>query len=245
MKRTIILAFVTLYLVGCASSGVRDDGDLGAAPTMRPTQQFLPQPKFDEETAAYLPYEGKENPYLVLKGRINKEAVTAYIEARRLFNAKDYAAVESKLAEVVAIDDELSGPWMMRGDIAAIQNDLDKAVAHYQQAIVVRPKNINAYLKLAKLQRERGEYLRAQNNYADALAVWPDFPEAHLNLGVLYDLYLNQPIAAQRHMEAYMFLVEEKPAKVAKWLAEIQSRTGIKQAYWQNEQEAAAVPAEN
>ena len=65
------------------------------------------------------------------------------------------------------------------------------------------------------------------STYAEALSVWEDFPEAHLNLAVLYDIYLNDPLQAQQHMEAYQFLTEEKDAKTAEWLQEIQSRTGI------------------
>ncbi len=249
MGRIIFVAFVLPYLAlslaGCGSAGVRDDDGAAVAPSLRPTLQALPQPEFDEEMATYLPYEAEENPYLALKGRIKKEAVATYIEARRLFKAKDYAGAENKLKAVLEIDGKLSGPWMMRGDIALLQGDRDKAIKHYQQAIVVQPDNINAYLKLAKLQRELGRYVHAQNTYADALTVWRDFPEAHLNLAVLYDLYLNQPIAAQQHMEAYMLLVEDEPVKVEKWLAEVKSRTGIVKAYWQKKQEAAAVTAEN
>ena len=72
-----------------------------------------------------------------------------------------------------------------------------------------------------------GEFNVAQNTLALALQIWPDFPEAHLNLSILYDLYLNDPKSAQQHMEAYVFLNGNKNAQSEQWLAEIQGRTGI------------------
>ena len=83
------------------------------------------------------------------------------------------------------------------------------AKSDYEEAIRINKDNVNAYLRLALAQRELGEFILAQNTYSEALAIWPDFPEAHLNLSILYDLYLNHPIRAQEHMEAYQFLTNE------------------------------------
>ncbi|MFL0802841.1 MAG: tetratricopeptide repeat protein [Agarilytica sp.] len=191
------------------------------------TGQYLPQQKFDEKTSAFLPYEHKENPYLALEGRIKKEAVTKFIEARRALKSNELELSAQLFEEVSVIAPGLSGPWVMRGDIALKSQDKALAVEHFKKAISVNVKNINAYLKLAKTQRQLGNFIDAQNTYANALSVWPDFPEAHLNLGILYDIYLNHPLRAQKHMEAYVFLTEDENTQVSLWLREIQKRTGV------------------
>jgi len=75
--------------------------------------------------------------------------------------------------------------------------------------------------------RLQGKFIQSQNVYAKSLALWKDFPEAHLNLGILYDIYLNKPLAGQQHMEAFQFLSDSKKHEVTEWLSEIRTRTGV------------------
>lgn len=224
----VILACIT---IACGTTTKKDDVAPALAPELMDTSEYLPKQKYDDDVGVYLPYEAIENPYIAQKGRIKKEAVEAFIQAKRHFKREQYGACEEELQKVVEIDDDLSGPWLMRGEIAEIRKDTALAQEHYKKAIKVNPKNINVYLKLAKLQRVEGKYVAAQNTYAKALAVWPDFPEAHLNIGVIYDIYLNHPIRAQKHMEAYLFLKKEPDERVLKWVEEVRSRTQLEKSY--------------
>jgi len=229
MHHKLLLVLWIGLLVGCGSTGVKDSVDSAAAePQLMDTIPFIPVQEYDEKTSAFLPYIARGNPYLALKGRINKHAVTKFIQARRLYKTKDFQQVEVIIDEIVEIDKKLSGPWVIRADIAVEQERLENAIQSYQKAIEINSSNINAYIKLAKTQRVSGRFIEAQNTYADALSIWPDFPEAHLNLGILYDLYLNHPLRAQRHMQAYQFLTDGKNQQVSAWIAEIQNRTGVK-----------------
>ncbi len=236
--KTFFYASVVVSVIACGSAGQKDQvqGSVIHLDLLE-TSQFLPKQEYDDKTSAYFPYEATPNPYLAMSGRINKEAVTTFIAARRAYKNKDYEQVEILVSEIVAIEPKLSGPWVMRAKIALDKNDSEKALMHFQKAIDVNAKNINAYLPLAKIQREKGEFVAAQNTYAKALAVWPDFPEAHLNLGILYDLYLNQSSKAQKHMEAYEFLVEEPIQSVSVWLNEIRQRTGLTPSFVDQTQE--------
>ena len=190
------------------------------------TKASLPVREYDKE-GNVVPFVAMPNPYLDIKGKIHKDAILNYIEARKALKGRNFDKAEALLKKVLEADKKLSGPWVMRGAIAEQRKAFEQAIKHYQQAIQVNKRNVNAYLPLAKLYRVQGRFVEAQNTYAEALSVWEDFPEAHLNLAVLYDIYLNDPLQAQQHMEAYQFLTEEKDAKTAEWLQEIQSRTGI------------------
>lgn len=223
-----VLLSLGLILFGCATSG--DKLKLVTDPNIRPdllsTQEYIPVQKADPE-GGFLVYEPSDNPYLSQRGRVKRDSVQKFMEARRAYRAGHYDQAEALLLALSDEDPGLSGPWVMLGDIATAREDYGQAISYHLRAIETNRLNVNAYLRLAKNQRLRGDFLHAQNTYAKVLSIWPDFPEAHLNLAVLYDVYLNHPLRAQRHMESYQFLTGGENEKVSVWLSEIQRRTGI------------------
>ncbi len=242
----LLLISAIFFFIGCTNdkqslSSPASEGAQVAKVLL--TENALPKRKVDKKTGLLIPYLATPNPYLAQKGRIKKQSVVQYIEARRAFKSKNYTRAESILQSLVKADKELSGPWVMLGDIAQNENDLNTASQRYIKALEVSNLNLTAYIRLAKVQRVKGEYIDAQNTYTKALSVWKDFPEAHLNLAILYDIYLNAPVKAQRHMEAYQFLTNGKNRKVAKWLQELQKRTGLDIELEVEETKPAASPS--
>lgn len=225
----VLVASTVLVLSACNTTGVKTTGaDSEQAAELMATLRFVPTLEVDKEGVTKL-YEAAPNPY-IKRGRIDKDSVSEFITARRAFNKGDLNTATKTLMALTESDSSLSGPWVLLGDIAMESKNTDKAVAHYQKALEVNRDNMNAWLRLAHALRVQGEFMKAQNVYAHALEQWKDCPEAHLNLAVLYDIYLNLPLRAQKHMEAYMFLTGGDDKKVAKWLIEIQTRTGVAQA---------------
>ena len=87
--------------------------------------------------------------------------------------------------------------------------------------------NAVAWSELGVVLRMRGKFSEARAAYEKALSVDPSQAAAHRNLGVLLDLYLNDPVAALPEFETYRELSkEDKP--VSGWIAELRARTGIK-----------------
>lgn len=221
-----LAAFITL--AGCAGAPAKttNSDEAQPPPQLLSTREYLPMRRYAPDQTV-VPYVATPNPYLSLQGRIDKDAVTGFIAARKALKNNQLKEADQRLEQVIAADPTLAGPWVLRGDIAVQNNDPTTALAHYRKALSVNKFNVNAYLPLAKLLREQGDFIAAQNVYAQALGVWKDFPEAHLNLGVLYDIYLNDPLQAQQHMEAYQFLQGTDEPTVARWLEELRARTGI------------------
>lgn len=225
----VLFAFCCLSgLLSACTTASKDAWDYNGSKTvpLADTEIFLPVQERDE-TGLLLPYEAQPNPYTELSGRINKKSVTTYIDARRTYQSKKYDFADQLLTELIENEPKLSGPWVMRGDIAADQNNLPAAINHYAKAVEINSINFNAYLRLAKAQRQQGHFKHAQNTYAKALALWPDGPELHMNLGILYDIYLNNPQQAQAHMEAYQLLSKKSTQETQSWLAEVKTRTGL------------------
>jgi tetratricopeptide (TPR) repeat protein len=218
------ICVVSLLLIsGCA--GKVQLPEAGQKVALKSTSQYIPKKSFVDGKEQ--PYEATENPYLNIRSKVNKGSVLLFIEAKKAKRNGKLELAKQKLGVITKKDESLSGPWSMLGDIAIEEKQFKLAASHYKKSIEITRDNVNAYTGLAKAQRLMGEYNVAQNTLEAALQLWPDFPEAHLNLGILYDIYLNKPKQAQMHMEAYLYLTDYKNKLAETWLEEVRSRTGI------------------
>jgi len=195
-----------------------------------PTDTPLPRQTYNA-AGEKIPYVPQQNPYTDKAATVPTEANAIFLAANARFMAGDVNGAMKKFTTLTEKYPSLSGPWLNLGSIAEAEEKYPEAIRNYQQAISVNRNNVNAYIALGLLQRKQGYFTDAHKTYHEALAVWKDFPEAHLNLAILYDLYLNKPEEAQKHYEAYYFLTGEKDEKVQKWLVEVRHRTGIKESY--------------
>lgn len=221
-------ALLLALLAGCAAQQVPQQ--VADKVPLRDTQQYIPQQAYDEK-GLKITYVAQPNPYLELSGQVAKGSVLLFIEAKKLIAAKNYKVAEQKLKVIAEKDKTLAGPLVLLGDLALQDDDYAGAENYYQQALQINEKNVNAYLGLGEAQRKSGRFSFAQNTYEHALNIWRDFPEAHLNLGILYDLYLNMPAKAQAHYEAYLFLTNYKQSQVTDWFEEVKSRSGVSQSF--------------
>jgi len=231
--QVLTMLFSTCLLVnlfGCASNTLQTESAVvekkSTPKALVDTLGFIPKRVIDEKTGQLIPYQTAVNPYLQKSGQIDAPLVVEFISARRAYQSGSYKKAKEVLERLTKQDNTLSGPWVMLGDIAQKDNKLTEASVNYSKALEINQNNVNAYIRLAKVQRQQGDFIAAQNTYKSALAIWKDFPEAHLNLAILYDIYLNKQLMSQRHLEAYLFLVDGRDKKQIVWLKELQQRTG-------------------
>ena len=251
-------ALMTVMLLsGCAGLGTVGSADNApeapaknvveskpAAPQdAQASRRYLPQQAYDAQgkKIAYVP---APNPYTGASAPVPPEAVARFREADGLMADEQYRDARKAFEAITRDYPELSGPWLKLGELAEIGERMERAEKSYQKALEVNPENVNAYLALALFQRRRGDFEAARDTYVSALALWKDFPEAHLNLAILYDLYMNQPALAQPHFEAYDFLTAGDNPQVADWLIEIRRRTGIETSFIDNPPPAPKAPEE-
>lgn len=79
---------------------------------------------------------------------------------------------------------------------------------------------------LALAYRNTGRFALAEQAYRAALQADPDYAPAMLNLGVLFDLYLQRPVEALERYEAYQARLPQPDERVAGWIKELEIRTG-------------------
>jgi len=219
------------------------ENEVQVAPAQSNGGAFLPQQAYDAE-GKKIPYVPAPNPYTEQPAPVPPAAKAAFADAVTLMEGGDLRMARKGFRAMTKAYPELSGPWVKLAEIREQRELPAKAREAYRKAIEVNPANVNAYLKQALFERRQGEFENARDVYLAALETWSDFPEAHLNLGILYDLYMNRPEDAQPHYEAYDFLTGGSDPKVADWLIEIRRRTGIETSFIDNPPPEPELPEE-
>jgi tetratricopeptide (TPR) repeat protein len=91
----------------------------------------------------------------------------------------------------------------------------------------VIPPNPKLYNSRGILFRENGEFKKAEEDYMRSIAIKHDFPEAYLNLGILYELYMGKSEDALRNYREYVRLARERK-DVLLWMDIIEKKAGTK-----------------
>jgi tetratricopeptide (TPR) repeat protein len=117
-----------------------------------------------------------------------------------------------------------TGPLVNLGLIELKANRYESAAAFFQRALERDPNSAAANNYLGVCNRYLGKFKEAESAYKLALTADDGYAAAHLNLGVLYDLYLQKPELALPQYERYQTLLPAPDAKVAGWIKEISGR---------------------
>jgi protein O-mannosyl-transferase len=70
------------------------------------------------------------------------------------------------------------------GVILADQGKLDEAIAHYSEALRIKPNYADAHNNLGVALDDQGKTDQAIAQYSEALRIRPDYANAHINLGI-------------------------------------------------------------
>jgi tetratricopeptide (TPR) repeat protein len=97
------------------------------------------------------------------------------------------------------------------------------AVPALEIAVTANP-TAAAYNDLGVAYRQQGQFIKARDAYEQAIALDPSHAAAHLNLGILHDLYLREPQRALELYDQYLALTQGPDATVSKWIADIRNR---------------------
>jgi len=100
----------------------------------------------------------------------------------------------------------------------------DLAAQAFAQALARNANDAIAHNHLGILKRRKGEFQDALLEYQRAIEIDADYALAHLNLGILFDLYLQDLEKALQQYRKYMDLTSEENAQVAGWIVDIERR---------------------
>lgn len=209
-----------LLLVSCtlftACSFIPERSEKQDAPISQAFSQASDSP--DEAVAV------SDNPYLADRANVSWTVEKSFKAAIDLLKQQQWSQAEQQLISLTENYPQYSGPWL---NLAYLYHETDRnqeAEEAYQKAINANPRNINAYNELAILFREQGRFIESEQLYIQALSTWNDHPATHLNLAILYDLYMGRMDDALHHYRQYQSLQSEEDHKVKAWIADLQRR---------------------
>lgn len=156
---------------------------------------------------------------------VSADVKQAYQAALAAIRAGQYKEAEGLLQRVSAREPGLSGPVANLAMVYDRTNRVPLAVKTMRRAIDINPRRADYHNVLGVMHRQQGEFKEARQAYEQALALDPGHAPALLNLGILWDIYLQEPDKALAYYQRYQQLVPGDTATITKWVADIQQRT--------------------
>ena len=164
-----------------------------------------------------------EQPVVQKQKSVSPEVMEKYMAALRLMEQGSHDAALKVFAAVSKMDDALSGPYVNAGLIYLSRGHKDRARNAFEEALQRNAENPTALTQLAIFHREAYAFAEARENYEKALSVNASYVPAHLNLGILCDIYTRDYACALAHYEKYLEL-NGSDAEVQNWLIDLRER---------------------
>lgn len=169
------------------------------------TAELRPEQTSIEDAA---PAEDQKVTRQQLKFEQGKSALAAgnHAQARRLFG------------EIIRANPELSGPYANLALIDFKKKKYQTALKQVNRAIELNPSQSQAYHLRAQILLQQGEIKKARDDYQQAIELNPRYLNAHYNLALLYDIYLQEIALAIDHYTIYLSLLGDRDEAIEEWI---------------------------
>jgi Flp pilus assembly protein TadD len=209
MSGTLSLAMMTMVLAGCAAGAKVSPKPAETATFKRPSVERLS--------------DGQQGFVIHEAPIMNAESREDFDHAVSLLNdGKNDKAIEL-LAKVIERSPGVTAPHI---DIAVAYMRTGKtgpAEEHLKAALGLFPGHPVASNEYGLLVRRNGRFKEAREVYQTAIARFPEYLPVHKNLGILLDLYMNDPEGALHEFETYA-AGAPSDTQVKTWIAELTIR---------------------
>jgi len=154
-------------------------------------------------------------------------ANTEFTRALTLMRGSDATQAVLEMQVLTQSYPDLPGPYANLGVLHRNANQLAESEAALAKATERAPWDAQTWTEYGITLRQAGKFAEARAAYEHAIKANPSYAPAHRNLGVLLDLFLEDPLTAQSEFETYKTLTgEDKP--VSGWLAELRARNKVR-----------------
>lgn len=138
----------------------------------------------------------------------------------------DLPLAQSLFEAIVAVRKDIPEAWFNLGLVNLKQRKAAEAVAALNNGLAIRPDDARALNLLGQAYRQQGLFAQAEAAYLRGLLSDPKAERLHLNLGILYEIYLNHPEKALHSYRQYQSLLSSPDVKVDGWIALLERQSG-------------------
>lgn len=132
------------------------------------------------------------------------EQHNAYKEALSELADKNYILAKESFTRLIEKQPRLAGAYVNLGIIYEALEQIPDALKAYDTALKINPNNIEALIQSSLLHIKRGRFSIAEERLLKAERIEATNALVQFNLGVLYELYLQDYDEAIEHYEKYV-----------------------------------------
>ena len=148
-----------------------------------------------------------------------------FASAVAMLNDQDYVNAIDLLQKIIEQSPGVTAPYINIAIAYQHTGKAEQAEGHLKTAMSLVPGHPVACNQYGLLYRKSGRFEEAREIYEKALKSFPEYYPAHRNIGILCDLYLNDPACALKHYEIYsLYMPEDSHVKM--WIADLRARLG-------------------
>ena len=200
----VLLAAAVLLLGGCAAFDKPQASSPAPATENAPAQQPAAEPE--------------QSGGLGMEQRVTfRRGVAALRDGNGVVGVRVFS-------DLVEQRPELAAAWANLGTAHMLRGDAGKAMQAYDKALALDASLADVQVRLGVLYRRADRLEDARAAYLAAIATDPDNRLAHLNLGILYDLYLHEPARALKQYRRFQALSDSPDEEVKLWIADLEQR---------------------
>lgn len=150
---------------------------------------------------------------------LTQEQKASYNKGLELMEAKNFSEAEPIFNSLISDQPKLTGAYVNLGAIKKSSNNVDEAEDYFAKALELNPNFMDALLQQALILQDKGEFSKAEDLLRRAEAIDPSNALVNYNLGVLYELYLQDyPLAIQYYKRYVALSGAEDVATVERWI---------------------------
>lgn len=123
------------------------------------------------------------------------------------------------------------GPWLNLGLVYFQSQKYALAIENYIKAAQADSEFCSSYSAMGPAFREQGLFQDAEQAYLNAIYCDESDPDSHYNLGILYDLYMQNPVGAVREYKKADELLNGSDEVLQIWIADLTRRFNISEEH--------------
>jgi len=221
-----------------------------AVPTIDEVNAYLKEKVDEGKTKADETKFGKDPKIMLDSFVYHKEKARKYVDAKRYDYAQsEYKEAlrlnpedSESLIELSAIYEKMGNPekalnllkgletkesnnpkvFFNIGNMRRLMGEYEEALKYYNKALALDSSNPVILNHMGYVYKKMGDYDKSENAYLQAIVASPDYVNTYINLGILYDDFLNDNEKALYYYKKYLELGGERKAEVNKWVMDIQ-----------------------
>ena len=210
-----LLAASLLFLGGCASSAPVQKN--AAEKVGTPDKVTVAGPSVSRFT------DGRQGFVLTELPEMDGRSRNDFTQANEWINQGSYEQAISLLKTLIERYPNLSAPYINMAIAYERWEKPDETEAQLKKALELVPAHPVASNVYGMFLRQKGRFQEARQVYEASINLYPEYMPLRRNLGILCDIYMNDPVCALDQYEVYSEAApEDEQIKI--WIADLRLR---------------------